>query len=589
MNSTKKKINLFHKNNKFRIVLLLILIIPTFVSLLKPGYYNMHDDMQMIRQLELEKCIKDGQIPCRWSPDLGYEYGYPLFNFYPPLPYMIGQVFRTLGFSFMWSVKLTAVTQIIATSISMYLLTSYLFGSTAGIISALFYSYAPYHAINIFIRGAMNEAWASVFFPLIFLFIKKIVDKQHSSRAIIFLSLSIFGLMLSHNPMLMVFVPFSIVWTIFCLWQKHKYVKLILKQTNTFIDLVKSGLIGLSLAAFYTLPVIFESSLTKIETMFQGYYNYEVHFVGLYQLFISNFWGNGASVWGTQDGMPFMTGYLHWTVPLLALVLIVYSKIKNIKTTKSVLKNINTNLFIIFLAIFASFLCHPRSIFIWKLLTPIQKIQFPWRFLNLSTFFFSLSAGLSLKYILGKLRFKKYIPLFYISIISTLLYVNFYYFKPITSGPLTDEQKFSGLAWQNQTTSGIYDYLPKTARIAALSKANFVVDQIDPVNSAQIYGAKKGTDWLFFNTNVYSPTTITIAQLYFPNFKIYDFGKTVDFQIEPEFGRMVLSLNPGNHQIYIKLTNTPIRTISNLISLLSWISLSFYLVSSYAKSRSKKH
>ncbi len=576
-------------SSKFRLVLLLLLIIPTFATLLKPGYYNMHDDMQMVRQLELEKCIEDGQIPCRWSPDLGYEYGYPLFNFYPPLPYIVGQTFRTLGFSFMWSVKLTAVVQTIATSISMYLLASYLFGPTAGIISALFYSYAPYHAVNIYVRGAMNEAWASVFFPLIFLFIKKIVDKKYSDWTVIFLSLSIFGLMLSHNPMLFVFVLFSVPWTIFCLWQKHKYFKLILKQTNTFINLIKSALIALALAAFYTLPVIFESSLTKIETMFQGYYNYEVHFVGLYQLFISNFWGDGASVWGTEDGMPFMTGYLHWAIPLLALVLIIYSKIKNTKTTKSVVKKINTNLFIIFLAIFASFLCHPRSIFIWKLLSPIQKIQFPWRFLNLSSFFFSLSAGLSLHYILGKLKFKKYIFLFYVSIIGTLIYINLNYFKPITSGPLTDEQKFSGLAWSNQTTSGIYDYLPNTARIAPLSKADFVVDNISPPTSAEIYGAKKGTDWLFFNANVSSPSTIIIAQLYFPNFKIYDFGKPVDFQIEPEFGRMVLDLPVGNHQIYIKLRNTPVRNISNLISLLSWTSLSFYMIKSYAQKRSNKH
>ena len=125
--------------------------------------------------------------------------------------------------------------------------------------------------------------------------------------------------------------------------------------------------------------------------------------------------------------------------------------------------------------------------------------------------------------------------------------------------------------------------------IKKLQKANFVVDDIIPPASAQIYGAKKGTDWLFFNTNVYSPTSITIAQLYFPNFKIYDFGKAVDFQIEPELGRMVLNLNPGNHQIYIKLTNTPIRTISNIISLLTWTSLSFYLFKSYVQSRSKKH
>ena len=77
----------FFHSSFFWPVLLLVLIIPTFSFLIKPGlYWNMHDDMQLVRQLEMDKCLKDGQIPCRWTPDLGYGYGYPLFNFYPPLP-----------------------------------------------------------------------------------------------------------------------------------------------------------------------------------------------------------------------------------------------------------------------------------------------------------------------------------------------------------------------------------------------------------------------------------------------------------------------------------------------------------------------
>src|SRR3972149_11191211 len=69
----------------------LILSILAGRHLFTPGYFNMHDDLQMMRQLEMEKCILDGQIPCRWVPDMGYGFGFPLFNFYPPLPYLVGQ------------------------------------------------------------------------------------------------------------------------------------------------------------------------------------------------------------------------------------------------------------------------------------------------------------------------------------------------------------------------------------------------------------------------------------------------------------------------------------------------------------------
>jgi len=565
--------------------------------------------MQMVRQLEMEKCIKDGQIPCRWSPDLGYAYGYPLFNFYPPLPYIVGQIFRSLGISFMWSVKLTAVFHFLLSAFFAFLLSSYLFGNVAGLVSSLFYTYAPYHALNIYVRGAMNEAWAYTFFPAIFYTSKKLIDakKQASAKYTLLLSLSILGLMLSHNPMLLVFAPLTIFWVILCLFQKHKNLKNIFKQKTTIFKLFCSGLLSLGLAAFYTLPVLFETKLVQIDSMFKGYYNYIVHFTSLKQLFISNFWGDGPSVWGQEDQMSFMIGYLHWILPTIVLVVSVIAFSSKIRTKLKSLKNLFAFfLFFFILALFTAFMTHERSVFIWKIFSPIQKIQFPWRFLNLSVFFFSISTGFAFKIlshifqpfnlsktslktiskhsniILNSRRTSPNLPTVILSlpkdpliivttiIIPLLLFFNLKYFHPIKSGPLTDDQKFSGLAWQNQMTSGIYDYLPNTAGTAAKSQAKFIIDQITPEATGTIYGQKKGTDWLFFNADLKEKTTITLAQMYFPNFKAYNYDSEIPIEIEPELGRMVLKLDPGQYQIYIKLKNTPIRTISNTISLISW-------------------
>ena len=161
----KKLLNLV-----FLALLLVIFVLPTFNFLIKPGvYWNMHDDMQMIRLLEMDKCLQDGQIPCRWTPDLGFGYGYPLFNFYPPLPSAVAQVFHWLGFSYMYSIKASAMLLILLSALTMYLLAKELSGPIGGFLAGLFYTYAPYRAVNIFVRGAFNEAWASLFF-LSFLF-----------------------------------------------------------------------------------------------------------------------------------------------------------------------------------------------------------------------------------------------------------------------------------------------------------------------------------------------------------------------------------------------------------------------------------
>lgn len=556
-------------------IILFIGIIPAFFALLKPGYYNMHDDMQIIRQLEMEKCLKDGQIPCRWSPDLAYEYGYPLFNFYPPMPYIIGQVFRTVGFSFVDTVKATAIVQFILAAVFMYLLAASIFGKMGGLITALFYTYTPYHAVNIYVRGAMNEAWALVFFPLIFYYARNLIINKKVSN-IIGIAIGYSGLLLSHNPMVLIFTPVFFAWCLF--WfisENHKdLLKKITKQIPLVIKFILSGLLALSLTAFFTIPLLSETKYVQIGSMFTGYYNYSVHFTTLNQLFITNFWADGPSVWGPNDGMSFMVGYLHWIIPLL---IIMYSGFI-VFTKKKFDKKIQISLLLAILGFGAVFMTHNRSTFIWQIFPQLQQIQFPWRFLNLSAFLLSLSIGI-VPFILNKYVNKKIETSIIFGIIIILIAINISHFAPIQSGPLTDEQKLSGKAWNNQITSGIYDYLPITASTAAKSEAKPYIDSINPEKSlVSLSGQKRGTDWLFFNLFLNKDASVTISQLAFPNFEITDNGQKIDYQIEPELGRMVINLKTGNHQIYVKLKNTPIRTISNYISLFAWLGLIMYLL-----------
>ncbi|HEX8923459.1 MAG TPA: hypothetical protein VF828_01855 [Patescibacteria group bacterium] len=562
------------KSRLFWPVLLFLAIIPTFTFLLRPGmYWNMHDDMQIIRQLEFEKCLKDGQIPCRWTPDLGYGYGYPLFNFYPPLPYVVGQFYRIVGYSFMDSVKMTAVTQIILAAFFMYILASSLFGPAGGFLSAIFYTYAPYHAVNIYVRGAMNEAWSLVFFPIIFYFSKKLIDKPNP-LSLVGLSLSFAGLFLSHNPMVLTFTPILFVWCLYCFFTKLKKnnLKNILNEKTTFFYLILSGLLSLSLTAFFTIPVLFESKYVQIETMFENYYYYTVHFVSFYQLFISNFWGDGPSVWGPNDGMSFMVGYLHWLTPLILVAVFTFKSLKSRKIDKTLL----LPFILALMGFFTAFMTHQKSYLIWEIFKPIQKIQFPWRFLNHTAFLMSLSAGAVV------LFFKKLskpvnstIAVIVVAIAVIVLNVN--YFHPVHSGPLTDQQKFSGKAWNNLVTSGIYDYLPKTAKIAPQTAAKPFIDDVTPLQDYQITGQKQGTDWMFFNVKLSKNAKLTISSLVFPKLEIKDNFRTISYQTEPELGRPVIDLSSGEHQIYLKYKNTPVRSISNAVSLLAWIVVTLYL------------
>src|SRR3989344_1864325 len=123
----------------FLIFFLLILSLPSVKPFKNRGFFPMHDDTQPARVYEMAKSLSYGQFPVRWVDDLGYGYGYPLFNFYAPLPYYIGSIFNLLGISVMTSTKIMFAIGILLSCITMYFLGSFLAGNFAGIAASMLY------------------------------------------------------------------------------------------------------------------------------------------------------------------------------------------------------------------------------------------------------------------------------------------------------------------------------------------------------------------------------------------------------------------------------------------------------------------
>ena len=79
--------------------IVLALSLPSIFPLMQKGYFPMHDDTQVARVISMTRAIQDGQFPVRSVKDLGYGFGYPLYNFYGPLPYYVGSFFSLIGYS----------------------------------------------------------------------------------------------------------------------------------------------------------------------------------------------------------------------------------------------------------------------------------------------------------------------------------------------------------------------------------------------------------------------------------------------------------------------------------------------------------
>lgn len=562
------------KKNVIPILIIVAFALLASRTLFKPGdYFIMHDDLQMMRQLEMEKCFKDFQIPCRWVPDMGYGFGFPLFNYYPPLPYLVGEILRVVGFSFLMTAKLTFFLAFLASGITMYFFAKEFFGRIGGVFASIFYIWAPYHAVDIYVRGAMNEAWALVWFPLIFLFSYKLIKDKKIFNWIVALALSWAALFMSHNVMVLIFTPFFALWVLFLLARAKKWSRL--------PQLMISGIIAFFLSAFFLIPVFVEQKYVQVNTLISGYYEYWAHFVSVNQLFISRFWGDGPSTFGTNDGLSFQLGFAHWILPLVSLLVVVYYLLKRKeKFSLKIDSIVFATLFMFVLGWASTFMTHSKSFFIWNLFQPLRFVQFPWRFLTLAIFGLSFSVGF-IPYFIEK-HYKKVgrnAALVFVVLLSAIvLALNWNYFKPVRSGPLTDQEKFSGEAWRLQQQAGIRDYLPITAKDDPNVQQKSVADVV--WGEAEISNAMEGTNWAKLNIDVKTDATVRVNIYDFPTWLAKIDGQSAPIFIpgDEEWGRMYINVPAGVHEISLKLHNTPVRSVGNIISLFSWIGLTGILL-----------
>ncbi len=541
----------FFNQKKFFLVGLILTSVLLWPLLAAP-YFTHHDDVQAIRLYEMDKCFKDNQIPCRWVPDLGGLYGYPLFNYYGPLPYYTGEIFYTLTHNLIDSAKMMFGLSFLGSYILMYLLARKLWGEMGGTLSAVFYSYAPYHAVDFYVRGAMGEMWGLMFYPAVLWALLRLSEKPKIGNSIL-LTLFFGLLILSHNLSTMIFMPVILVFIGLLYYYRRQ---------ASFLWYSFGGLLGgFMLAAFYFLPMLFEKNLVHVDTTIEGYFSYTEHFKGLRKLFIDRFWGWGPSIrevpGGEKDGMSYQIGWIHligWVISLWTAK-VLWPK-KRFFSWIIILSS--------FIIISSIFMIHPRSDFVWKLIDPLKYLQFPWRFLMLIILFISLISG-SLFKVIEKFNYKL---VAWVVLIIAVISFNFSYFRPEKFIQINDQQLLSGVNWDKQIKRSIFDYLPIFAKAppADLAKTPYEVLTGD----VSINNFQKGTNWYKFQADAKSHSIVRLSQYYFPNWRMFDNGKEIPVDYKNnDLGLMTFIIGEGQHTVEAKLFDTPIRTLANFITLVT--------------------
>ena len=534
--------------------LILILLLSLFAvkPLLSKGYFPMHDDTQVSRVIVMGNALKEGQFPVRIVSDLGYGLGYPLFNFYGPLPYYVGGLFYTLGVDSVVATKIMFAIGAVFAPVALFLLLSPVFGHMAAVAGAMLFLYAPYHAVQIYIRGSVGEYWAIAFVPLILYGLLRAMKEKNPLQGVGISSIALAATILSHTILgFLTCIGLGIgigVYFIISIVQKR------FSKRVVFVPL-SAVTLGLFLSAFFWIPAMMEVSQTTVSQMVTGASTtFFDHFVCLSQFWNSP-WGFAGSAPGCVDGMSFKFGKVQLIIAGLAIGFwLLLRKSKQMKDKNSFMRiTMGAVLVLMFLMLSV-------STFVWNIFPYTSVIQYPWRLLAYGM----LGIAICGAYLVSAFR----IPLLRIGvalgIIAVTLIVNTKIFVPqyMYERSSADFERFEDLRFLQSKISD--EYLPPEVMRPNVA-SDVTKTTVSGSSTFLIRRLVEKTTTLLVEIETENAQDITIQKAWFPGWSVSVNG----LQVQPRVvqGLPTVTIPQGVSIIEMQFSNTPVRTVANWLSI----------------------
>jgi len=314
--------------------------------------------------------IAAGDFYPGWLAESNAGYGDPSFRFYPPAFYYLLAASRFLIGNWYGATLVTFVVVSIVGGLGMYFWARSFMPAATASWAAAFYALAPYH-VNQLYQAAMLAEWAgSAVLPFVFGFVDR-VCKRGKPR-------DIAGLALTYGLLLFTHLPLALIGSIALL----VYALVRLEGPGKFLKLAKlacGSVLGLSLSSVYWVTMFSEVSWIA-GSRGDG----STNDVG-YNFVLSSLSPDNLSVWWMN------------ILTLMTLLLCAPAIVFFFRVTAPSRRMVRP---IIILTASALFMALPLSWPIWRVLRPLQEVQFPWRWLAVFSMGASLVAAAALPHVM---------------------------------------------------------------------------------------------------------------------------------------------------------------------------------------------
>ena len=532
-------------------VLFLLSVLIMLRQLISPGYFSciIQDTFDYTSwSWQFTEALKEGVIYPRWSPLSYWGYGSPAFVLYPPLPFYFVAFFNLFTNSVIAAMNVTKLTALFFSATGMFFFVKQFYSETIAFFTAIFYILFPYIIFGLYYSGTFGSVIALIWFAPILFFLYRYINCGRYDY-IIYAGVCYGGLILTHLINAYIFSFVIVAFTI--------YMSMMKKKPKDLIAIPLIFIVGLLTSAFYLLPLIYEKQFINTGAFIEEGFNF-AHFFILPNL--TNKLPAG-SFWPVYYN-------IHVFYSGLFLILITMFSVRILKSRNTRAKEhiYAVNIFFVCIALFSMFLLLGVSSFLWEHIPLFKYIQFPYRWLNITTFavVFLSAAGFFLHN--DVYQTKRRHNLLIASLFSIFFLINFKY---ISSANLFTEEELIPV---KPATSNVGN-MPIGIDIATITST-------DNREKIALLKGKGNFDVVLWQSaeriievTAQQLVTLRMRTFNFPGWKAYIDGIPTGIITEELTGAILINVPPGKHRLVIKFEDTPVRYYSKVISLVSLLGI----------------
>ena len=549
-----------------RMSIYLVVVIASFLAaqpLLQPHLPETADGTLFLYRLGLlDHTWQYEGLWVRYSPQIAYGYGAPLFNYFSPASLFLPLFTHLLGLSLIGAWLAGMLLYIVLGGIGMYHLGRQWSNDLGGVIAAIAYVYSPYLLFNVYTRGTISETAALAILPWVLWAFGRLVVAQN--RVHFLLATLIYAtFILLHNIMTVHGTLLLCGLIVYWIGQSTQRWQLIRYLGAAF-------LIAIGITSFFWLPAILETSYVQISTVTDYLPHVNV---------VENLRPISASL------SPPVTADTTWMNPEIPITLswvqIVVAMIGLPFLLLDRSRGWGALLLTLFICVWI-LTTTPWSAGIWGLVPFIGFTQFPWRVLGLASLLLAILVGASVAAFVNRFASTRHLLVGTVVCAILLYAIPWLFTRYVTIDspePIQTVQAFE--ADTGLLTLGSYaEHLPVWVQdappsdwIKAQITTSGIFNRFVPSPSIKVLNSEWGITSTVLSVDVSEETNAEFYWLYVPGFSAEVDGEQVAVSPSSPHGLVSVPLSPGQSEVRIDLYTTPAQQISELISLLSIVIL----------------